>query len=73
MAWYWLAWLVLGFGVPEAIELARGDSADTLSDTVWRWFGVTLHQPPWRWSFLHFVLAALMFWLFFHFVFRLFR
>lgn len=70
--WYWLIWIVLGFGVPETIALFRNRD-NTLSDTVWQWFGVTDGVPFWHWTFLHFVLLLFMVWLFGHFVFGLWR
>lgn len=74
MTFYWLAWLILGFGVPEAVGLASGHPQWTLSDTVWQIFQVHPGDPrPWHWRFAHFVLAAFMVWLAGHFVFRIWR
>lgn len=70
-SWYWALWLVVGFGVPECIALLNKDYGDTLSDTVWSWFGVFRDQAPWHWGVLHFLLAAFMVWLTCHFVFRI--
>lgn len=33
---YWLCWLVLGFGVPEAIAIFTGHRERTLSYSVWQ-------------------------------------
>ena len=70
---YWLCWIFLGFGIPEGIALANDTPGDTLSETVWHFFGVYRNQPISQWSFWHFLLLALMTWLFFHFVLGLFR
>lgn len=71
-AWYWLGWVVIGFGLPETIAIAR-DPDDTLSDTVWRWFGVREGMPIWQWNILHIALLAFMVWLFGHMVFGIWR
>lgn len=34
--WYWLLWLVIGFGLPETIALATGHPERTLSWSVWQ-------------------------------------
>lgn len=34
--WYWIAWAVLGFGIPETYGLLR-NAQDTLS---WQWWGI---------------------------------
>lgn len=74
MIWYWLVWLVIGFGVPEAWAIISGHPQYTLSDTVWRIFQVEPLDPtPWHWKFVHFILAAFMLWLTGHFVFRIWR
>lgn len=73
MTVYWLAWLILGFGVPECYALASGHPQWTLSDTVWRIFQVHANPQPWHWTVAHFLLAAFMVWLTGHFVFRIWR
>jgi len=70
MSLYWALWLVAGFGVPEAIALLSGHSENTLSDNVWHVVGL---EPGHPWTFLHFLIAALMVWLTFHFVLGWFR
>lgn len=72
MFWYWWAWLG-AFAVPEFIALGTGHPGNTFSDFVWKVCDVLPGQTFWEWSFAHLALAALMFWLFFHFVFELFR
>lgn len=69
MQWYWLCWIALGFCVPEFIAIATKQYGNTLSDTVWNWFGVYTGQPVWDWSALHIFLALFMIWLFAHIVF----
>jgi hypothetical protein len=73
VGYYWLAWLALGFGIPEGIALATGHPGNTLSDTVWHWCDVTPGSTLGHWTFLHIVLAALMFWLSGHFVLGIWR
>jgi hypothetical protein len=34
--WYWLCWLLLGFGVPELVAIFTGHRECTLSYSVWR-------------------------------------
>ena len=36
--WWWVVWLVVGFGVWEFIAIRRKAPGDTLSETVWRFF-----------------------------------
>lgn len=64
-SWYWLVWLVAGFGVPEGIALAT-NVRNTLSFQVWDLEGSGA-------TFMRFVVAAFCLWLFLHMVFRLFR
>ncbi|WP_169317119.1 hypothetical protein [Actinacidiphila oryziradicis] len=68
--WYWAAWLVIGFLLPETWALLTG-SRNTLSDTVWSWFGVREGVPIWQWNVLHLVLFAFMVWLLGHMAFRI--
>lgn len=70
--WYWLAWLGVGFLVPEVYALIT-NYKNTLSETTWRWFGVMKNEPLNHWSVQHYVLMAFMAWLFCHMVFRIFR
>ena len=75
MTWfrvYWLLWIGVGFLAPETYALFT-DSKNTLSETVWDWFGVMKQQSISQWSVEHYVLLAFMAWLFFHMVFRIFR
>lgn len=71
--WYWLGWILAGFGVPETIALTTGRYEDTLSDTVWNWFGVKTGMPIWQWNILHLFLLAFMVWLMGHMAFRIWR
>lgn len=40
--WYWIAWLLLGFGIPEAYALYRAvkynEEGCTLSENIRQWF-----------------------------------
>ena len=74
MAWriYWAIWIVAGFVVPETIALVRNNS-ETLSDTIWKWFGVKNGIPISHWTVLHFFLLAFMIWLLGHMAFRIWR
>lgn len=71
MAWkiYWAVWIVVGFLVPETVALLT-NPGNTLSDTVWSWFGVKEGVPVWHWNVLHFALLAFMVWLLGHMAFR---
>ncbi len=70
--WYWLAWILGGFAAPETIALIR-NPRDTLSETVWSWFGVKTGMPIWQWNVLHIALLAFMVWLLGHMAFRIWR
>lgn len=70
---YWWAWLLGGFCVPEFIGLLSGHPEWTFSDFVWRVCDVLPGQTVREWTFAHVALAALMVWLLFHFVFRIWR
>jgi hypothetical protein len=58
-AWYWLAWVVAGFGAPEAWWLVN-NVRNTLSDQVWGLESENLAHPfdfsAWPWP--HYVFAA---------------
>ena len=73
MNWYWAAWLLLGFAVPEGIALGTRHPENTFSDFIWRVFDVLPGQTPLQWKAVHFLLLAFMVWLFGHFVFALWR
>lgn len=74
MVWYWVAWLILGFGVPEAVALATGHPQNTLSDTVWRLCSVKPHQDnPLAWNAAHILMSMFLVWVLLHFVFRIWR
>jgi hypothetical protein len=66
MSVYWLVWLVVGFGVPEAVALVRRRTDWTLSGQVWELEGTGA-------SITRFVVAAVLVWLFGHMVFGLWR
>ncbi|MGW7434710.1 hypothetical protein [Streptomyces sp. NPDC054849] len=38
-SWLWVGWLG-AFCVIEGVALARDDRGDTLSEHVWKWFGI---------------------------------
>jgi len=66
MAWYWAAWLLVGFGVPEGIALGTGHGENTLSDTVWRMEGQ-------GWTFVRYLVLVLLVWLVLHMVWKVLR
>jgi hypothetical protein len=70
--YYWLAWLVVGFLVPETWALFTKPQ-NTLSETVWGWFGVMRNQPISQWSIQHYILLAFVVWLAAHLAFRIWR
>lgn len=63
---YWAAWLLLGFGVPEAWALISGHPERTLSEQVWTLEG----SGP---TIMRYLVAAFCLWLSLHMVFRDFR
>ena len=65
-AWYiWIA----SFFVIEGSALARRRPQDTLSDHVWRWFGIPQHNaPPMGLRTRRLVLIASLSWLVSHFL-----
>jgi hypothetical protein len=65
--WYWLAFLLIGFGVPEAIALARREKGDTLSESVWKWFAIRKGKGHFKWA-RRGVLALFLGWLTVHFL-----
>jgi hypothetical protein len=72
--WYWLVWVLLGFGLPETVALLRHNGG-TLSATVWYLSRVDPgHATPiWQWTFAHLLVFVLLVWLIFHFCWGLFR
>lgn len=72
MRLYWLLWLVVGFGVPETYWLFA-NTKNTLSWTVWTWFGVREGVPVWQWSVAHLLLAVILLWLVGHLAFGIWR
>lgn len=64
MTWYWIAWIVLGFGVPEFYAIFRGEYQNTLSDNTWAWFSIRGKGRFWR--LRRFALASFLFWLSLH-------
>lgn len=63
-AWYWAAWGLAGFLVPEIYTVIRG--AGTLSGTVWHWENVNYAHPFdfSIWTPAHWVFAILVWGLF---------
>ena len=70
---YWPIWLLIGFGVPEAIALFTKQYGNTLSEWTWRLCKVTPGDTWTHWTFLHILLAAAMFWLTVHLVLGIWR
>lgn len=73
MAWYWAAWLLIGFGVPETIALVSKRYSNTLSDTVWRWCDVIPGQTIWQFKAVHMLLLVFLLLLTGHLAFGLWR
>lgn len=74
MTLYWfVGWLAIGFGVPETIALATGHPEYTLSETAWRLLDVLPGSTHAQWTFLHLLVSFLLFWLWLHISFGLFR
>lgn len=65
-AWYWPVWLVIGFGIPEALALARTRDGDTLSERVRMWFGTKRNPSGPMVQLRRVVLLAAMAWLTVH-------
>lgn len=63
---WWTVWLVVGFGVPEALALITHNPQRTLSDHVW----VLEGNGP---TIVRYLVAAFLVWLTLHMVFREFR
>lgn len=72
MRLYWLVWLVIFFGVPETYWLFV-NTKNTLSWTIWTWFGVHPGVPVWQWSVAHLLLGAVLVWLLGHLAFGIWR
>lgn len=72
MRLYWLLWLAVGFVVPETYWLFV-NTKNTLSWTVWGWFGVREGVPVWQWSVAHLLLAVILVWLLGHLAFGIWR
>lgn len=72
MQWYWLGWIGLGFLVPETYALFTRPE-NTLSETVWTWFGVMKNQSVSQWSIQHYLLLVFVVWLAGHMAFRIWR
>ncbi|MFF1469154.1 hypothetical protein [Streptomyces mirabilis] len=70
--WYWLAWIGVGFLAPETYALFT-EPQNTLSETVWSWFGVMKNQQISQWSVQHYLLLAFVIWLAGHMAFRIWR
>lgn len=77
--WYWLAWLLAGFVVPELYTLFAKIPHGTLSNNVWLWEHVNFAHPfdfaTWTWPHwaLAFITWGLFGWLSLHFPFGLLR
>lgn len=72
MRLYWLLWLAVGFGVPETYWLFA-NTKNTLSWTIWDWFGVRQGVPVWQWSVMHLLLGVVLVWLLGHLAFGIWR
>lgn len=65
-SWAWVGW-ILAFLVIEGLALFNKDKGDTLSENVWRWFGVK-GKPSGKNSLRTMGLMGFMIWLAIHFV-----
>lgn len=63
---YWLAWIALGFLVPELYALITGHPGNTLSYQVWHLEGKGA-------TFARYFVGAFLLWLLIHMVFEKFR
>jgi hypothetical protein len=76
--WYWLLWLVIGFGVPETIGLLQ-NVKNTLSWQIWGLEHINFSDPLnlSQWPCIHWALAILLFafitWLGVHLIFGIWR
>ena len=70
-SWYWLAWVLIGFGIPEGVAIFRnqtvgpGNRLRTLSQNVWKLFKIK-DEEGWHWR--RALLAIGMVWLLVHMV-----
>lgn len=64
--WYWPVFLLIGFGVPEAIALKNSRPGDTLSEKVREWFGTNKNAKGPAIKLRRFGLLAAMAWLSVH-------
>lgn len=70
---YWLViWFGLGFGVPEGLALGLHHPEFTLSETSWRLLDVVPGETWRQWTFLHYLVSVLLFWLWLHITWHLF-
>lgn len=76
--WYWIAWVVLGFGIPEAYGIIK-NVKDTLSFQFWGLEHLDFNHPldfaewtPFHW-FIGIILLGFVAWLFVHLVFGYIR
>lgn len=66
--WYWPIWLIIGFGVPEAVALFREERGDTLSEKVWAWFGTARSPKGPLVKTRRVILISILVWLIIHWV-----
>ena len=72
---YWSLLILVGFGVPEAYGLIKGNRG-TLSEYVWWLIRVNPGQsvgPLTTWTFAHLAFLGLMLWLDGHFILGIWR
>ena len=69
--WLWVAWIA-AFGVIEGVALFNAAKDDTLSEHVWKWFGIGRpgNRPPVTGSvrLRRFGLLAFLAWIALHFL-----
>lgn len=68
--WWWIVWIVVGFGVPEGLALVRSKRGDTLSEHTWKWFSLKGDKSRLRplQVVARFGFLAFWAWLSFHFL-----
>lgn len=71
-SWLWLGWIA-AFGVIEGLALARKKEGGTLSEHVWKWFGIGEagegRPEPTTWVWIRRVtLGGFLAWLSIHFL-----
>lgn len=83
--YYWIAWGLFGFALPESIALLNKAQGDTLSEQFWNWIkgrqqlerygnypGAEYGHTPMTWNhntWRTYIVGSFLIWLFFHLTF----